>query len=51
MFSLTQISRTTQQLVCMTLSAIVVAASLSLGVYGAESAAQRDYVVTITQLQ
>jgi len=51
MFSLTQVSRTTQQFVCMTLSAIIVAASLSLGAYGAESAAHLDYAVTITQLQ
>src|SRR5690349_14422291 len=51
MFSLTQISRTTQQFVCMTLSAIIVTASLSLGAYGAQSATHPDYVVTITQLQ
>lgn len=51
MFSLTQISRTTQQFVCMTLSAIIVAASLSIGAYGAQAAAHPGYVVTIAQVQ
>jgi len=51
MFSLTHITRTTQQFVCMTLSAIIVAASLSLGAYGAHSATHPGYEVTITQLQ
>ncbi len=50
MLNLAQISRTTQQFVCMALSAIIVAASLSLGAYGAQAAAHPDYVVTITQL-
>ena len=50
MFSLTQISRSTQQYVCMALSALIVSASLSLGAYAAEAAAHVDYAVTITQL-
>ncbi len=50
MFSLSNISRSTQQFVCMTLAAIVVSASLSLGAYAAEAAARADYTVTITQL-
>lgn len=50
MFSLTEISRTTQQFVCMTLAALIVTASLSLGVYGANEAANLGYSVTITQL-
>lgn len=48
MFS--QITRSTQQYVCMTLSALIVTASLSLGAYAAEAAAHLDYAVTITQL-
>ena len=48
MFSLTQISRSTQQYVCMALSALIVTASLSLGVLAAEAAAHLDYSVTIT---
>lgn len=50
MFSLTQISRSTQQYVCMALSALIVTASLSIGAYAAEAAAHLDYAVTITQL-
>lgn len=50
MFSLTEISRTTQQFVCMTLAALVVTASLSLGAFGAQAAAHPGYSVTITQL-
>lgn len=48
MFS--QITRSTQQYVCMALSALIVTASLSLGAYAAEAAAHLDYAVTITQL-
>jgi hypothetical protein len=51
MFALTQITRSTQQYVCMALSALIVAASLSMGAYAAESAAHADYQVTITQIQ
>jgi hypothetical protein len=50
MFSLTEISRKTQQIVCMALAALIVTASLSLGAYGAQSAADLGYSVTITQL-
>jgi len=50
MFSLSQISRSTQQYVCMALSALIVSASLSLGAYAAEAAAHTDYSVTITQI-
>ena len=50
MFSLTQISRSTQQYVCMALSALIVTASLSLGALAAEGAAHLDYSVTITQI-
>jgi hypothetical protein len=50
MNSLTQISRSTQQYVCMALSALIVTASLSLGAFAAEAAAHLDYAVTITQL-
>lgn len=50
MFALTDISRTTQQYVCMALSALIVTASLSLGALLAEAAAHLDYSVTITQI-
>lgn len=50
MFSLTDISRTTQQFVCMALAAFIVTASLSLGAYGTYAAADLGYSVTITQL-
>jgi hypothetical protein len=54
MFSLTQsfneVSRSTQQYICMALAGLIVAASLSLGAYAAEAAAHVDYAVTITQL-
>ena len=54
MFSLTQtlneMTRTTQQFVCMALAALIVTASLTLGAYAAEAAAHADYAVTITQL-
>jgi hypothetical protein len=43
-------NRTTQHFICMTLAALIVTASLSLGAYGAQSAAHLDYSVTITQL-
>jgi len=51
MFSVTEISRSVQQLICLALSVVVVSASLSLGAFGAQSAAQPAYSVTITQLQ
>ena len=50
MFSLTQVSRTTQQYVCMALAAFIVTASLSLGAYAAEAATNVGYTVTITQI-
>ena len=51
MFALTEFSRTTQRAVCMLMSAVIVAASLSLGAIGAQSAAVNDgYSVTVTQL-
>jgi hypothetical protein len=51
MFTLTQITRSAQQYICMALSALIVSASLSVGAYAAESAAHPDYQVTITQIQ
>jgi hypothetical protein len=51
MFALTDISRTTQRVVCMLLATVIVAASLSLGAVGAHSASHSGYSVTITQLQ
>jgi hypothetical protein len=50
MFSLTQVSRSTQQYICMALSALIVTVSLSLGAFAADAAAQVNYSVTITQI-
>jgi len=48
--TITEMSRDSQQYVCMALAALIVTASLSLGAYAAEAAAHADYAVTITQL-
>ena len=48
---LTSISRKTQSLICMILSAVIVSGSLSLGAFAAERAAHDGYSVTITQIQ
>lgn len=50
MFDITQISRTTQQVVCMALSALIVTASLSIGALMADAASHVGYSVTITQI-
>jgi hypothetical protein len=51
MFALTDLSRNAQRTVCMLLSVVIVAASLSLGAYRAQSALHSGYSVTVTQLQ
>ena len=48
---LTSISRKTQSLICMILSAVIVSVGLSLGAFAAEHAAHHGYSVTITQIQ
>jgi hypothetical protein len=50
MFALTEISRSTQRFVCMALATMIVAASLSIGAYAAQSASHLGYTVTITQI-
>lgn len=47
----TAISRNSQAVVCMFLSAVIVSLSLSLGAVAAANAAHVGYSVTITQLQ
>jgi hypothetical protein len=47
----TAISRKTQNIVCMILSAVIVSSSLSLGAGAADRAAHDGYSVTITQIQ
>ena len=47
----TVISRKTQAVVCMFLSAVIVSGSLSLGAFAAESATHDGYSVTVTQIQ
>jgi hypothetical protein len=51
MFALTDISRNAQRTVCMLLSVVIVAASLAIGAYTAQSALHSGYSVTVTQLQ
>lgn len=51
MFSLTEFSRNTQRAVCMLVAAVIVAASLSLAMYGAHAPLHNGYSVTVTQLQ
>jgi hypothetical protein len=50
MFAFNEISRVTQRAACMLMSAVIVAASLSLGAFGAQSALRDGYSVTVTQL-
>ena len=50
MFAVTEFSRRAQRAICMVLSAVIVTVSLSLGAYGAQSALQDGYSVTVTQL-
>jgi hypothetical protein len=47
----TAISRKSQNVICMILSAVIVSASLSLGAFAAERAAHEGYTVTVTQIQ
>ena len=51
MFAFTEISRKAQSAICMMLSAVIVSASLSLGAFAAEYAANDGYSVTVTQIQ
>ena len=51
MFAFTEFSRSTRHAICMVMSAVIVAASLSLGAYGSQSQLHDGYSVTITQLQ
>jgi hypothetical protein len=51
MFTITQMSRNVQRVVCMVLAIAVVAASVSIGAFGTYSAMHDGYTVTITQLQ
>ena len=46
-----EVARSTQQYICMALTALIVSASLSAGALMAESAAHADYQVTIEQIQ
>lgn len=46
----TVISRNSQAVVCMFLSAVIVSVSLSLGAFAAARAAHDGYSVTITQI-
>lgn len=51
MYAFNEMSRTAQRTVCTLVSAVIVAAWLSLGAYGAQSALHQGYSVTVTQLQ
>jgi hypothetical protein len=48
MFAVTEFSRNVQRAVCLLMSAVIVAASLSLGAYGANAALHdTQYTVTV----
>jgi len=51
MFAINEFSRNTQRVACAVMAACIVFTSLSLGMYGASSAAHPGYSVTITQIQ
>jgi hypothetical protein len=51
MFAFTEFSRSTRHALCMLMSAVIVAASLSFGAYESQTALHPGYSVTITQLQ
>lgn len=51
MNALIDLNRNAQRAVCMLMSAVIVAASLSLGAYAAQSMLRDSYTVTVTQLQ
>jgi hypothetical protein len=50
MLTITDFTRNAQRAVCLMLSAVIVAASLSLGAYGSQAPLRHGYSVTITQL-
>jgi ABC-type proline/glycine betaine transport system permease subunit len=52
MFAMNQIGRHVQHYICMALSAVIVASTLGLGGYAAQSVVHDEsYSVTITQIQ
>jgi hypothetical protein len=51
MFAFTEYSRSVRHSICMLASVVIVAASLSLGAYGAQAPTHDNYSVTITQIQ
>jgi len=51
MFAFTEFSRSTRHALCMLMSAVIVAASLSFGAYESQTPLHPGYSVTITQLQ
>jgi hypothetical protein len=51
MFTAIDLSSKAQRAVCMLLSTLIVASTLSLGAYGVANASHVGYSVTITQLQ
>jgi len=51
MFTVTQMSRNAQRNLCMLLSTVIVAVSLSLAAYAAQHAAHTGYSVTVSQIQ
>lgn len=51
MNAVAEFSLNTQRVVCMLLSAVIVAGWISLGAYTAQSASHDGYSVTITQLE
>ena len=51
MYTVTQLTQTTQRAVCMLMSAAIVTVSLAFGAYGVKSMENVGYSVTVTELQ
>jgi len=50
MFDITEFSRNTQRVACAVMAAFIVFTGVSLGAYGAHTAAHPGYSVTVAQL-
>ena len=51
MFATSELSQSARRVVCLVMAMVVVATSLSLGAFGAQSAADPGYSVTISEVQ
>jgi len=51
MYTVTQLTQTSQRALCMLMSVAIVTVSLAFGAYGVKSMENVGYSVTVTQLQ